>query len=216
MSRPARGWIDATVPLSGELPTWPGDAPVTVEPLARVADGDPANVSRLELSTHAGTHVDPPYHFLEDGARVDEMPPQVGMGPARVVEVEGEVVTAEDVARADVAGGERVLLRTRNSRRDWAREPFREDFAHLTTPAAEALAGAGPRLVGIDSLSVAGYRENEAPVHEALLGAGVWILEGLDLRRVEAGAYELVCLPLRVEGGDGAPARAMLRPMGRR
>lgn len=213
MAGTARGWIDATVPLSRDLPTWPGDPGVEVEPLARIADGDPANVSRLSASTHAGTHVDPPYHFLEDGARVDEMPPQVGLGPARVVEVDGDVVAADDVAEAGVAEGERLLFRTRNSEEDWAREPFREDFAHLTTPAAEALAEAGPRLVGVDYLSVAGYDENEGPVHDALLGAGAWILEGLDLSRAEAGAYELVCLPLLVEDGDGAPARALLRPM---
>lgn len=213
MVRDARGWIDVTVPLSGELPTWPGDPGVAVEPVSRVAQGDAANVSQLRTSTHAGTHVDPPYHFLEDGARVDEMPHEVAMGPARVVEVDGDVVAAEDVAEADVAEGERILFRTRNSQDDWAHEPFREEFVHLTTPAAEALAEAGPRLVGVDYLSVAGYRENEGPVHEALLGAGVWIAEGLDLSAVDAGAYELICLPLRIEGGDGAPARALLRPM---
>jgi arylformamidase len=211
MARPPGGWTDATVPLSADLPTWPGDPDVAVEPLARVAEGDPASLSRIEMSTHAGTHVDPPFHFLEDGATVDEMPPEVGLGPARVVAVAGGEVTADGVAAADVDEGERVLLRTRNAEEDWAREPFREDFVHLTTEAAEALAAARPRLVGVDYLSVAGYQRNEEPVHEALLGAGVWILEGLDLSEVEPGPYEMVCLPLRVEGGDGAPARALLR-----
>lgn len=208
----SRGWIDATVPISEDLPTWPGDPEVEVEPLARVADGDPANVSRLSLPTHAGTHVDPPYHFLEDGVTVDGMPPEAMVGPARVIRVEGPVIGAGDVGEAGVEAGDRVLFRTRNSQADWSREPFREDFVHLTTPAAEALAEASPRLLGVDYLSVAGYQENEGPVHEALLGAGVWVVEGLDLSRAEPGPYELVCLPLRVEAGDGAPARVLLRP----
>ncbi len=210
-SEPA-DWIDISVPIRSGMVTWPGDAPVWIHKSNAIEQGDPANVSVLSMSSHAGTHMDAPYHFIDDGATIDTMPGEATIGPARVIEVdEPEQVTREALEAHDLRAGERVLIKTRNSPRCWMVDSFVEDFIHLSTEAAEHLAEVGVACVGVDYLSVAGYQRNEAPVHEALLEAGIWIIEGLDLSAVDPGPVELVCLPLRLEGGDGAPARAMVR-----
>lgn len=210
------GWIDLTIPLSPETPVWPGDPPVEREPVSSIADGDTANVTRLTLGSHAGTHMDAPRHFLDGGRTIDELPRDATVGPCLVIDTgEAEVIEPDDLLPHGLLQGERVLLRTRNSARAWHQGPFDGTFVHLSTAAATHLAEVGVRCVGIDHLSVAGFEKNERAVHEALLGAGVWIIEGLDLSAVPEGRYELVCLPLRLLGGDGAPCRAMVRPLDR-
>jgi len=190
--------IDISLPIGPETPVWPGDPPVRVEPVARVADGDAADVSRLTLGTHTGTHVDPPAHFLPGTATVDALPLEVLVGPAVVAELPAGPIDGDALASRALAGGAtRVLLKTGG------------DGGALTPDGARWLVDHGVRLVGADTLSIE-PETAEYPVHRILLGAGVVIVEGLDLATVAPGPYELVCLPLRVLGGDGAPARAVL------
>lgn len=201
---------DITVSISSELPVYPGDPPVMIEPVARIARGDAANVSRLSLGTHSGTHLDPPRHFRDDGAGVDRVPLGLLVGKARVVEIRGaREIGRRELARFPVRGEERVLLKTDNSLL-WGRSGFHEEYAFLTEEGARYLLEAGVKLVGIDYLSIERFG-GEGAVHRILLDAGVPILEGLNLDGVEPGEYELICLPLKLAGGDGAPVRALLR-----
>jgi arylformamidase len=207
-------WIDVSVPVRTDMPTWPDDPRAWVRRVRRVEDDDPANVSVVSIPTHAGTHVDPPRHIYEEGTPIDAMPPEVGLGPAHVLAVDDlDAVRAEHVRRLP-DGVQRVLFKTDNSDRCWRTDDFVENYVHLTVDAAEALADRGVRLVGVDYLSVGAYgdRRNLERVHETLLGQGVWIAEGLDLADAPEGPCELALLPLKVEEGDGAPARAMVRP----
>lgn len=198
---------DITLPISGALPTWPGDSPVEVQRTS--PPGEPA-VSRIGLSSHVGTHVDAPAHFVPGGRTIDQMPLAVLVGLAWVVEL-GSVdsVTADTLAAADIpAEISRLLIRTANSAGD--RSVFDPAFVALTPDAADWLLARDIRLVGIDGPSVEPYVSPGNPVHNALLGAGVVIVENLALTGICPGAYQLVCLPLPIAGGDGAPARAIL------
>jgi arylformamidase len=206
--------IDVTVPLRPTMPVWPGDAAFRITRVSDMAAGDRNNLSELCLGSHTGTHVDAPAHFLPDGASIETLPLDALVGPCRVVAVGAEAeIGVGELERHGIAEGERILIRTRNSAL-WADDAFHEDFVHLSTDAAEWLAERRPRCVGVDYLSVGGFHKNGTPVHRALLAAGVWLIEGLDLREAEAGEYELLCLPLRVLGAEGAPARALLRTLG--
>jgi len=197
------GIIDISMPIGPDTPVWPGDPPVVMEPVARVAAGDPADVSRLTLGTHTGTHVDPPAHFLAGGATVDALPLDVLVGPAVVADLTaaGPIDAARLAAQVPGDGTSRVLLKTGAA-----------DGA-LTPEGAAWLVERGVRLVGADTLSIE-PETRDYPVHRILLGAGVVIVEGLDLSAAAAGRYQLLCLPLRISGGDGAPARAVLIPDG--
>ena len=209
-------WLDVSAPITGGMVHWPGDPPVRIDLSSSIEGGNPANVSHLDMSAHTGTHLDAPRHFFEDGEGIDSMPLEVGIGPARVIEAAESdgMVPAEALRDAEVGEGERILVRTRNSDRDWAHEQFDHDFVGLSLDAAEHLAGWGPVVVGVDYLSVTSPQPEQATaVHRALLGAGIWVIEGLYLGQVTAGDYELICLPLRLVGRDGAPARAALRPL---
>jgi arylformamidase len=200
---------DVSLPISHRLPVWPGDPPVRVEPLQSLADGDVANVSRLDFSSHTGTHIDAPLHFLMGGRPVDQLPLEVLVGACRVVYAEpgGGELTPADVPERP----ERLLIKTPNSRR-WAEGAvFDEDFIGVGEALARALVESGVKLLGVDYLGVERFdAPPEHPVHKILLKGGVVIVEGLDLSRVEPGDYELCCLPLRIAGGDGAPCRALL------
>jgi arylformamidase len=200
--------IDVTVPLSRDVPTFPGDPPFDIRFKHRIADGDPFNGAEVTFGTHSGTHVDAPYHFLADGATVDQLPLEILMGKARVVELRArEKIERADLEALDLRDDIRVLLKTRMSGQ--LRQPaFQEDFVYVTPDAATYLVQAGIKLVGIDYLSVEKFQTKD---YHALLGAGVVIIEGLDLSDVEPGEYDMTCLPLRIAGGDGAPARVILR-----
>ena len=202
---------DVTVPLSASVPTYPGDPRFEIEFTRRLATGDPYNLARFSLGAHAGTHVDAPYHFLADGATVDALPLEILMGKARVVEAPvRDRIRREDLEVLDLRDDLRVLLKTRMSGQ--LRLPdFQEDFVYLTGDAAVYLAQAGIKLVGIDYLSVDRFGSADYEAHQALLGAGVVIVEGLDLSEVEPGEYDMACLPLRIVGADGAPARVVLK-----
>ena len=193
--------LDVSVPLHEGMVTYPGDPTVKLELAAAIADGAPVNLTRIDFGLHSGTHVDAPVHFIEGADGVDTVALDVLVGPCEVVEVPD--LTRGSVERAP-EGAERVLFKTPNSEL-WASDEFADDFARLDGEAARLLVERGVRLVGVDYLSV-----GDEDAHHALLGAGVVPVEGLDLRGVEPGRYELVCLPLRVVGADGAPARAIL------
>ncbi|MBE0475865.1 MAG: cyclase family protein [Coriobacteriia bacterium] len=204
--------VDVTVPVREGMPVYPDNPAVTVERVREVEGGAPSTLSRLCMGTHTGTHVDAPMHFLGAGAPgIDEMPGEVMVGAARVIEIADErAVTADELARHDPRPAERLLLKTRNSAL-WSSEGFRPDYVHLTTEAAELLADRRIALLGVDYLSVGGYRSNGREVHRALLGAGIYLIEGLDLSDARAGSCEVYCLPLRLAGAEGAPARVLLR-----
>lgn len=207
----AHPWIDVSVPIRTGMVTWPGDPAVEVR--ADPPEGpDDAQVSRLRFGSHTGTHVDAPLHFCRDGRGVDELPLDVAIGPAQVVAIDGDAIDEAAVAGLG-APGARILFRTRNSAA-WKTGRFEPRFVGLTLGAAARLADARVALVGVDYLSIASPDASAAAVHRALLERGVWILEGLDLSAIDPGEHELVCLPLRLEGADGAPARAVLRRRG--
>ena len=201
-----RTLIDVTLPISDKLPVWPGDPPVHI---TRVTDDLPM-LSGLSMSCHAGTHVDAPAHFLPGGAGVDGLPLDVLVGPAWVVRLVGQApLTASMLAGAAIPTGTvRLLIRSDNS--DRVVEAFDPDFVALAPDAAAWLLDHGIRLVGIDGPSIEAYDAPGDPVHRALLAAGVIIVENLALAGVAPGAYELTCLPLRIAGCDGAPARVVL------
>lgn len=202
---------DVTVTLRPGMPTYASEPGPELIPLARIAAGDPADVSLLRVGTHAGTHVDAPAHFLPGGAGVDRLPLEVLVGPARVVEVgPARVISPALLAAAGLAERvERVLLKTTSSRL-WADGGPRLESAYLDVDAARWLVERGARLVGIDEFSIERDDRPDYPVHHLLLAAGVVVLEGLDLRQVPAGEYTLACLPLKLADADGAPARVVL------
>jgi arylformamidase len=204
---------DITLPVSPGMPVWPGDPPLVLEQLESMDAGAHANVSRLDCSVHTGTHVDAPHHFLNNGRTVESLPLDVLIGPVQVVAISSgaELVTASVLESASIPHGTtRLLLKTRNSD-IWQRgeERFQENFVAVSSDGAEWLVAHGVRLVGVDYLSVAPFK-NSGPTHHILLKAGMVILEGVDLSAVEPGVYDLYCLPLKLVGSDGAPARAIL------
>ena len=201
---------DITMPLSAELPVYPGDFPVAIEPWISIANGDFVNVSRVTLCSHSGTHLDPPLHFSDSGQSVDEIPLERLIGKALVVEITGVTsIGREELKRLPIKGAERLLLKTDNSQL-WQQSGFSRDFVALSHDGASYLSETGVQLVGIDYLSIESL-EGDGEVHRVLLDNGVLILEGINLAEVEPGEYELICLPLKIKGGDGAPVRALLR-----
>ena len=203
---------DITVPLSPSLPVYPGDPAVVITPVAQLQWGDAANVSRLTLSSHTGTHLDAPRHFFQAGLAIDGIALHGLIGPARVCAFPDATthLTADDLRPLGLAGTQRLLLKTANSAL-WEKTGFQTNYVALTESAAHLLVDLGVQLVGIDYLSVDAFECQDFQVHRTLLGAGVLILEGLDLRTVLPGEYELLALPLLLQDGDGAPVRAILR-----
>jgi arylformamidase len=192
---------------------YPGDPVPHIDREQDVARGDLATVSRVSLSAHSGTHVDAPLHFFENGKSIDEIPFEAVVGRARVVEIhDRESIKVGEIEAFDPRPDEIILLKTRNSEL-WAAGTFEPGYVYVSTEAAILLAERKIRTVGIDYLSIGGFERNEAEAHRILLGASVWIIEGLDLSGVTPGDYELVCLPLRIAGGEAAPARAVIRPL---
>ncbi len=208
-------WIDVSVTVRHGMPHWPDNPPIVLQRVLDTGRGDDCNVSHLAMGVHSGTHMDGPVHFLHGASGLDDMPLTATMGEARVIEIEHpREITADELGKHRLLPGERVLFRTSNSVRCWRSDSFVEDFVGLSEQAAAYLAETGVRTVGIDYLSVGGYHADGAKIHKILLGAGIWIIEGLDLSAVTGGRYEMICLPVKLHGSDGAPARAILRPIG--
>lgn len=207
-------FYDISLPISHVMPVWPGDPSICIEQVSSsLPGGGKLNVSRLEMGTHTLTHVDAPRHIKEHGLTVDRIPLDLLIGSALVVEprYEGNLITATDLGELGIRGAERLLIKTRNSEL-WMGGPyeFETDYISLSKDAGSWLVSRGIKLVGIDYLSVDVFDSHELEVHHTLLENGVVILEGLNLSQVPEGRYELICLPLRIRQGDGAPARAVL------
>jgi arylformamidase len=210
--------FDITLPFSANVPTWPTHPPTVVTPLRRIAEGAGSNVSLLEISSHAGTHVDANWHYRDDGAKLLEIPLERWNGPCYVAHVPDEVAligVAELEAANIPPGTERLLLRTRNSRQwdGWSGTeplPFRQDYVGVSPQGARWLVTRRVELVGIDTLSIGPYGDANRETHATLLGNDVLVIEAVDLSRIDAGPYDLVCLPLKLAVGDGAPARVLL------
>ncbi|HVK59719.1 MAG TPA: cyclase family protein [Candidatus Kapabacteria bacterium] len=205
-------WIDISVVIKPGMVRWPGDPEIRKEPFLDMAKGDVCNVSSLAFGSHTGTHMDAPKHFIYTGRTLDQMPFDATIGPCRVIEIKDrESVKVHELENQRIKAGERILFKTRNSRISWKMDSFHEDFVFISKEAAAFLARKKIRTVGIDYLSVGGFRKDGVETHHALLGAGIWIIEGLNLAKIKPGRYELNCLPLKILASDGAPARALLR-----
>ena len=204
---------DITVPTHDRMLVWPGDPGPTIEFTRTTAEGQLFNLTRLAMTAHTGTHVDAPFHMITDGVRLDGVPLDTWVGVADVIDLSGvDRIDAGDLAAAGVPeDSARLLLKTRNSDL-WKRGDlqFHRDFVALTEDAARWLVERGIRLVGVDYLSIDAFDTEAFPVHRILLSAGVVAVENLDLSAVVAGRYMMYCLPLRLVGRDGAPARVIL------
>lgn len=206
---------DISVPLTPDLPVWPGDPSVERKMLMRLDRGEVANVTYLGMSVHAGTHVDAPLHVIEGASPVEALQMDVLIGPATVVRIgeQHRVITPELLDQCDLPSTvTRVLFHTRNSEL-WNTGEFEEDFTALSPAAASWIVNRGIELVGIDYHSIQLFSDKRPETHLILLHAGVVIVEGLNLAEVPSGEYELLCLPLRLDGAEGAPARAVLLPL---
>lgn len=202
-------WLDFTTTITDGMAYWPDNAPVHIKRTLSMADGAAANVSEISMSVHTGTHVDAPLHFLADGFDAAHLDLTTLMGPALLVAVDSEkFITKADIEHLKLEKGGRVLFKTRNSAREWSTEPFNPEFVRVGADAAEWLREQGVVCVGVDYLSV-----GDAAAHHALLGAGISVIEGLALQHAEPGKYELLCLPLKIKGTDGAPARVLARKL---
>jgi arylformamidase len=202
--------LDISVPNGPGQHVYPGDPEPRIDPVRQITKGDVCNLSLLTLGSHTGTHVDAPYHFLAEGPKLGQVPLDRMVGEALVLDLRGRpAVDRAALAGGTIRTGDIVLCLTDNSRR-WERPSFQHDFTYLTEDAATFLVAAGVRAIGMDYLSIERFGSPDFPVHRILLGAGVFVIEGLDLRAVAPGRYTLVCLPLKFPTLDGAPARAIL------
>jgi len=202
--------IDISVANRRGMHVYPGDPTLRVEPARRIENGDVCNLSVLMMGSHTGTHVDAPYHFLADGPRLGDVPLDRMVGEALVADLRGRAaIDAAALADVPLRAGDILLCLTDNSRR-WAAAEFQRDFTYVTEDAADVLVARGVRALGMDYLSIERFGSTDFPVHRRLLGAGVFVIEGLDLGAVAPGRYTLVCLPLKFPDLDGAPARAVL------
>jgi arylformamidase len=204
---------DISLTISPNLPTWPGDPALELELIESMDKGAHANVTHISAAVHLGTHVDAPHHFLNDGRTVESLPLEILTGPCYVMQLPDgiEAITAEVLDRTEISSEmKRVLFGTRNSHL-WAKgvTEFQTDFVAITADGAEWLVERGVQLVGVDYLSVAPYGDS-VPTHTVLLEAGIVVVEGLNLSQIVRGFYDLYCLPLKIAGSDGAPARAIL------
>jgi arylformamidase len=202
-------WIDVSVPIYGGMVHWPDNPPIELNAVMHLDRGDICTVSALKMGLHTGTHIDGPNHFIPGAAGTDSVPLENLIGPARVVEIEDRrAVTQAELRKRNVGHSERLLFKTLNSQRCWNSSEFVSDSVSLAEDAASYLAELNTLAVGIDYLSV-----GSPEVHRTLFKAGVVIIEGLNLSKVSTGEFEFLCLPIRIRGGDGAPSRALLKPL---
>jgi arylformamidase len=211
MSKPT--WIDISVPMRNGMHTWPGDPPFYFTTHVSTAKGDVCNVSAVTMSSHVGTHMDAPLHFIHGAKTMDELPWDAVIGPARVVPIRDKTaIKPAELKKVKPKKGERLLFKTTNSAVSWQKPEFDKDFIYIAREGAQYLVDCGVQTVGVDYLSVGGFYKDGIETHHILLGAEVWIIEGLDLSKVKPGNYDLLCLPIKYHQRDGAPARCLIRP----
>ncbi len=207
-------WIDISVPLHNGMVGWPGDAPFHRSNTLQIAHGGTCNLSQISGSAHTGTHMDAPRHYLEGGVGIETMPIVASVGRARVIQIQDpELIRIEELEPYHLGKGERVLFKTRNSATCWKTDQFQKNYVYIPPETAQYLVQRAIQTVGVDYLSVGGFETGGPETHRILLGSHVWIIEGLMMEHVEPGEYELLCLPLKIVGSDGAPARAVLRKL---
>lgn len=207
-------WIDISVPISDGMVHWPDDPPVRIYRLHDMDKGDDCNVSAVSMTVHTATHMDAPSHFSKLKTGIDKMPLSAVVGNVRVIEIDDtESIKLEEIRPHRIKKGERILFKTRNSKRKWGKKPFDEKFVYISTEAAKYLAERRVQTIGVDYLSIGGFDSNIVEVHQIILKARIWVIEGLDLSRIDPGKYEMMCLPIKIENCEGAPARALLRPL---
>lgn len=218
---PVSEWKDISLFLNNEMPIYPGNDPEKGGPFRyptfhRIFDGEKGHgvtMTQIEMNTHDGTHIDAPQHFVNGRGTIDEMPLDATIGICRVIEIKDAVsVTAAELEPYDIRAGERIIFKTGNSPHVYDKRMEPGKYIYITPEAARLLVEKKVRMVGIDYLTVGNDHGNKE-VHDTLLGNGIYIIEGLNLDGVKAGEYELICLPLRLEQGDGSPCRAILRPI---
>ncbi len=206
-------WIDVSLVLKPDMVHWPSDPPFAVERVRDMNKGDTVNLSKIIMGAHSGTHVDAPVHFIKDGKGVDQTAFDALIGPARIIEIaDPDTIKKKELAGHEIKKGERILLKTRNSTDEILyKDTFTEHFVYMETDAAEFLVSRGIKTLGVDYLSVGGYKKNGPDVHRMLLGAGIVIIEGLDLTKIRPGLYDMICLPIKIVDSDGAPARTIVK-----
>ena len=203
---------DVSVPITNTMPVWPSDPPVKLSPKSHLSrDGShTVQLTAIAMGSHTGTHLDAPWHFVEGGKKLHEIPLDQLVGPAIVIALENvRAINRGDLERIDLEGCERVLFKTENSRH-WRDDRFYEEFVYLEPDGAEWLVEQGVRTVGIDYLSIDQFKSLKHPSHFVLLRRDVAILEGLNLSRIQPGRYHMVALPLNLHDADGAPTRVIL------
>jgi arylformamidase len=214
MKKPAsqRKWVDISVTIRSGMVHWPSDPAVRVSRTKDISKGDSDNVSSISMGSHTGTHIDAPLHFFPGGKSLDKMPFGATIGPARVIAVKNKVsISPGELAAYRIKRGERIIFKTRNSNY-WQTGKFNKSFVYISSDGAKHLVSKGISCVGIDYLSVGAYYKEGEQIHKIFLKNGVWIIEGLNLKGVLPGAYDLICLPLKIFNSEGAPARAIISP----
>ena len=205
-------WIDLSVPVRNGMVHWPGDPEYHINRTMDYSKGDGLVLSHIDLGVHTGTHMDAPLHFVPGGPTIDTIPLDATVGDARLIEIhDTESVKPAELENAGIQESERILLKTVNSAGPWNSDEFKRDFVYISREAAAFLADRKIRAVGVDYLSVGGFYKDGPETHRALLGAGVWVIEGLNLAALHPGPLELICLPLKLVNAEGAPARAIAR-----
>ena len=213
---PATNWIDISIPFKDKMVYWPTDPVPRVERIKDRNKGDMVTLTEMQIIDHVGTHVDAPLHFIAGGMTIDRMPLNATMGRCRVIEIKDkESIKLKEIEPYSIRRGERILFKTHNSSWVYKTDEFQPDYVYFSTEVAQYLVDRKVRAVGLDYLSIGTYhdRENLHDTHEILLDAGVYIIEGINLDGVKPGRYELVCLPILLQGGDAAPARVIIRPI---
>lgn len=211
---PKSAWIDISIPLKDKMIHWPSDPVPRIQRLKDRDKGDPVSLMELQIIDHVGTHIDAPLHFIAGGKTIDKMPLNATIGRARVIEIKNpKAITLKELAPYNLRRGERILFKTRNSSL-YKTDEFTEDYVYFSTEVAQHLVDKHVRVVGLDYISIGTPqdRDNIRDTHSILLGNGIYVIEGINLSKVKAGRYDLICLPLLLENGDAGPARAILRP----
>ena len=205
-------WLDVSIPIHNAMHGWPGSPPTFVTMHLGTAKGDVCNVSAIQFNSHTGTHMDAPVHFLHGAKTMDDLPWEAVIGPARVVEIKDrKAIKSAELKKIKPREGERLLFKTRNSAVSYRKPEFDKNFVYISKEGAQYLVDCGVRTVGVDYFSVGGFYRDGIETHHALLKAEIWIIEGLNLSGVKPGDYDLICLPIKLHKGDGAPARCLVR-----